>query len=188
MRPKNVMPTSPSHPDQRGVSLVEVLVALLLISLGLLGMARLSSAAIGHTKSSQVRLVAHSLVQSYAERARLNLFGFDLGAYDIELGAATPPAAAIDVDADDLTAAQAVAQQDRLEFLRSIGNALPAARAIVVSRPTAAARNMDVWVLWPDVAIDANDSLTQTSVDACPATLTTQQRGDDSCMHFRVGL
>jgi type IV pilus assembly protein PilV len=173
---------------QRGASLVEVLIALLVISLGLLGMARLGSAAIGHTKSSQVRAVAQGLAQSYAERARLNLYGFDLGAYDIALGAAIPQAQALDVDADDLPAATAVAAQDQREFLQSLGSALPAARAIVVSRPSATARDMDVWLLWPDVAIDANDSLTQASVASCPANLTAGQRAGNSCMHFRVGL
>lgn len=174
--------------SHQGASLVEVLVALLVISLGLLGMARLSSAAIGHTKSSQVRAVAQGLAQSYAERARLNLYGFDLLAYDIALGAAVPAAPAFDVDAADLPAAVAVAQHHQREFLESLANALPAARAVVVSSPSPTARDMDVWVLWPDVAIDANDGLAQASLASCPANLTAQQRAGHSCMHFRVGL
>jgi type IV pilus assembly protein PilV len=173
---------------QRGASLVEVLIALLVISVGLLGMARLSAAAIGHTKSSQVRLVAQGLVQNYAERARLNVYGFDLGAYAIALNSAPPLAPALDPDADDEDGALTMAQLDRREFLQSLAAELPAARAIVVSRPTADARNMDVWVLWPDVAADAGNSLANASTDACPTALTDQDRGDDSCMHFRVSL
>jgi len=59
---------------QRGAGLIEVLVALLIISLGLMSMARLSATTIGFNKGAQVRLVALSLANQYAEHARLNVY------------------------------------------------------------------------------------------------------------------
>ena len=53
------MGATKSH--QRGAGLIEVLVALLIISLGLMSMARLSATTIGFNKGAQVRLVHKSM-------------------------------------------------------------------------------------------------------------------------------
>ena len=97
----------------RGSTLIEVLIAILVACVGLLAMARLSAGAIGHQKSAQLRLTGLSLAQEYAERARLNVYGYDLGAYTITLGNTSSPREQVDTDADDRTAAQGVAQDDR---------------------------------------------------------------------------
>lgn len=178
---------SPRH-AARGSTLIEVLIALLVACVGLLAMARLSAAAIGHQKSAQLRLLGQTLVQQYAERARLNVYGFDLGAYDLALGATAPAAAPLDPDAADLAAAQAVAQADQREFLQAVASALPEGRTQAHSQPSATARDLDVWLLWRDTPVSDAQGLVPAATRQCPPGLSESDRQGASCMHFRVGL
>ena len=57
---------------QRGVSLLEVLIAVLVLSLGLLGVAGLQTANIRNTQSAHQRTMAVLLASSMAERIRAN--------------------------------------------------------------------------------------------------------------------
>ncbi len=58
---------------QRGISLIEVLVAIVIISLGLLGMAGLQAAGLRTGHSSLYRAQAAQLANDMAERMRANL-------------------------------------------------------------------------------------------------------------------
>ena len=57
---------------QRGFSLVEVLVALLIIAVGLLGVAKMQSAAMGNTKIASSRSIASILAASQAAAMMAN--------------------------------------------------------------------------------------------------------------------
>ena len=178
---------SPRH-AARGSTLIEVLIALLVACVGLLAMARLSAAAIGHQKSAQLRLTGLTLAQQYAEHARLNVYGFDLGQYAIALGDTPPTAPTLDPEAGDLSAAQALAQFDRAAFLRAVGNALPEGRALVASHADPTGRDLDIWLLWRDVPLDPADSLAAANAQQCPTNLSSADRNGARCMHFKVGL
>ncbi len=171
-----------------GATLIEALIAILLLGIGLLAMARLSSAAIAHQKSAQVRLTARALAQQYVDLARLNLYGFDLGAYGIGVDDSPPEAIALNVDeADAKAAAERVASEARREWLRAVGDALPGGRAMVLARPGAASREVDVWVLWAEPG--ASDAGLQTAAqDACPAQLDADTLAGMACLHWRSGL
>ena len=168
---------------QRGASLIEVLVALLIISLGLMSMARLSATTIGFNKGAQVRLVALSLATQYAERARLNVYGFDLGGYDIALNEAVPNAPAVDANANDVTAATNVAQADKLEFMQRVANHLPQGLAVVNSTRAPGARDLDVWILWQDVNTEPSGALLAAGESQCPAGVN-----GNSCLYIKVRL
>lgn len=168
---------------QGGASLIEVLVALLIVSLGLMSMARLSATTLGFNKGAQVRLVALSLATQYAERARLNMYGFDLGNYDIALDAAAPGAPAVNVDASDLTAAANVAQADQREFITRVANHLPQGRVVASSTRMPTARDLDIWILWQDVNTDQTGGLLTAAESQCP----TGVQGS-SCLYIKVGL
>ncbi|RJP64565.1 MAG: type IV pilus modification protein PilV [Comamonadaceae bacterium] len=168
---------------QRGASLIEVLVALLIISLGLMSMVRLSATTIGFNKGAQVRLLALSLATQYAERARLNVYGFDLGNYDIALDAPEPNAPAVDVDANDLTAAAHVAQADRLEIVRRVATHLPQGRVVVNTTRTPAARDLDIWILWHDVNTDQTGTLLRAAESQCPVGVD-----GNSCLYVKVSM
>lgn len=166
----------------RGASLIEVLVALLIISLGLMSMARLSATTIGFNKGTQVRLVALSLANQYAERARLNVYGFDLGGYDIAANQLPPDAPPMDVDANDVTAAINVAQADQLEFMQRVAAHVPQGSAIVASN-RGLARDLDIWIVWQDVNTEPSGALRNAAESHCPAGIN-----GNSCLHLKVRL
>lgn len=61
-----------SHHKQRGMSLVEVMVALLIMTIGLLGFAGIQTRAVGATEYTYTRTQAVSLAQDMLERMRMN--------------------------------------------------------------------------------------------------------------------
>lgn len=67
---------------QKGASLIEVLVSILLLSFGLLSLAGLHAYAIQMPKLAAYRATASSLANSYVEAIRANPQGFANGGYD----------------------------------------------------------------------------------------------------------
>ena len=196
-----------SRRRETGSSMIEVLVAVMLVSIGLLGIAGLSGATFNYNKTSQVRLTAMALVNDYADRARLNIYGYDRGGYSVALPtnyagtAVTVPAANLNLDpsnaANAMTIADNLAAADVDQFLRNVRNRLPQGDAVVISRPTATARDMDVWLLWkePNVGTGTADDVKtsdyqifQSSKQNCPSSLTSAEELEYSCMFFKVGL
>lgn len=189
---------------QSGSSLLEVLVAILLVSVGLLGVAGLSGATFSYNKVSQMRLTGLALVNDYADRARVNVYGYDLGNYDIAKGDdpqdRTVDDANLDLDPADATnaatVAEALAEADVDQFLSSVRNRLPQGDAVVISTPTAATRNLDVWLIWKEPqAAEADEdtdkgnfSLFDAAKENCPDNLSTSEKLEYSCMYFKVGL
>lgn len=84
-----------------GYGLVEVLVAVLILSFGLLGMAGLQTASLRNTHSASQRLGATSLAYDIIERMRANRTQAMAGSYNVAVGAGAAGAglAAADVAA-----------------------------------------------------------------------------------------
>jgi type IV pilus assembly protein PilV len=78
---------------QRGLSLIEVLVAMVILSLGLLGMAGLQAAGLRTSQSSFYRAQAAQYAEDMAERMRANLG--QAANYAIAMSATAPSCAAI---------------------------------------------------------------------------------------------
>jgi type IV pilus assembly protein PilV len=78
---------------QRGLSLIEVLVAMVILSLGLLGMAGLQAAGLRTSQSSFYRAQAAQYAEDMAERMRANLG--QATNYAIAMNATAPTCAAI---------------------------------------------------------------------------------------------
>ncbi len=82
--------TSPCARLQRGVGLIEVLIAVLVLSIGLLGMAGLQVASMRNNQSAYQRGMA--VVQGYyiADAMRSDRTNARNGAFNIAIGAASP--------------------------------------------------------------------------------------------------
>lgn len=193
---------------ETGASMIEVLVSILLVSVGLLGIAGLSGATFSYNKVSQMRLTGIALANDLADRARVNVYGYDRGGYTIALStdfddSLDPPGLLVDptnLDFDPRNAATTgtiaddLAASDVDQFLRQVRNRLPQGDAVVISRPGATTRDLDVWLLWQepttsDVENDRGDfSLFGSTQGNCPDSLTTAQAAVYSCMYFKVGL
>jgi type IV pilus assembly protein PilV len=81
---------------QRGATLVEVLVALLVLSIGLLGVAALQVNALQTNSSAHVRSQASVLAYDIADRMRANRAVAMAGGYDV-VYATTPTGATLNV-------------------------------------------------------------------------------------------
>ncbi len=81
---------------QRGATFIEVLVAIVILAIALLGFAGLTSASIKYNQSSRMRATSLSLVTDYAERARANPSGFAQYEYVAAYSASSRAAATSD--------------------------------------------------------------------------------------------
>ena len=67
---------------QKGFSLLEVLITLLVVSFGLLGMAALIISGVRSNNIAHYRSIASKQTEDIADRMRANLAGVSAGAYD----------------------------------------------------------------------------------------------------------
>lgn len=105
---------------QEGFSLFEVLIALLVFSIGLLGLAHLQGFSMSSSYNSYLRAQATSLASSIVDRMRANRDqAINLNAYQIDFED-SPPSTSIDCSAG-CTPAQ-MAQLDLLEWKCNLGN------------------------------------------------------------------
>ena len=80
-----------AHTRQRGVSLIEVLVAVVLMAFGLIGIAAMQTAAISNNVLSGQYTQAATLAQNMAERMRGNRDAVINGSYNFVAGAVGNP-------------------------------------------------------------------------------------------------
>ena len=168
----NRVATARRHRQPRGVSLIEVLIAIVIASIGLLALAGVNTAAIRYTKMSQYRGTATLLANDLGERMRANKAG--AGAYVINSNFATQaalPAAPASLCSTyggaSCTAAQ-VAAADLYSWQLRVRDQLPRGSVYVAYQNVQSA--YDVWLVWRDPAV-ASDDLVATGAE-CPAALT----------------
>lgn len=98
---------------QRGMSLIEIMVALVLLSFGLMGMLGLKMAGLKHTGHANARAAASIHATDILDRMRANPVRAAAGAYTLALEDAAPSAPAD------------VAQVDLVQWRRGIAANLP---------------------------------------------------------------
>ncbi|MDR2876924.1 MAG: type IV pilus modification protein PilV [Chromatiales bacterium] len=110
--------------QQRGFTLIEVLITVIILAIGLLGLAGLQFSGLRFTHSAYQRSQATILTNDILDRMRVNRRIAENGAYDIALGAA--PAAAnctgLGIDCNPANMARA----DLSEWKNAIATMLPA--------------------------------------------------------------
>ncbi len=89
-----------------GFTLLEVLIAIVVFSIGLLGIAGLQVAGMRFTYGSQLRAIATAQADSLADRMRANPVGMQSGFYNIADGTPMPTDADADCAAEDCTPEQ----------------------------------------------------------------------------------
>lgn len=125
--------------DQRGFSLIEVLIALLVTSVGLLGLAALQAKSLQYNHGAYLRSQANILAYDMADRMRINRDVARTNGYNISLSATAP------------SGIERV-QIDQSEWLALLARILPAGDGAV----TCASRVCEITVKWRD-AVDSSD-------------------------------
>lgn len=171
-----------------GVSLIEVLIAIVIASIGLLALAGVNASSIRYAKMSQYRGTATMLANDIAERMRANSLGFasyGLGS-DFSTQASTPAAPSPlcnTYDPSICTAAQ-VAAVDLQSWRVRLRNQLPQGSAYITILNAQVAA--DLWIVWRDPAV-ATDDLDR-STGECPNALSVGSDYSVRCSYFRINL
>jgi len=121
----------PSLRPQAGFTLLEVLVSMLIIAVGLLGMAGLQIQSLKQGQSAYYRSVATQLAYDLADRMRGNMAGVLANEYNrtgigSDYGTAVP-----DCNTTTGCNAAALARNDAYEWQQMVANLLPGGQGIV---------------------------------------------------------
>ncbi|GJL71015.1 MAG: hypothetical protein NMNS01_02140 [Nitrosomonas sp.] len=134
---------------QKGFSMLEVLVTILVLSLGLLGMAALVTTGMRSNNVAQFRSIATQQTLDIADRMRANLAGVRAGNYD-NLNAGIP--ASNDCTAVDCTAAQ-MAAYDHAQWNTANANSLPGGQGAVAGNLV---NGFTITLMWTEKEMGVN--------------------------------
>lgn len=183
---------------QKGSSLLEVLITMLVMSFGLLALGGLTAASLQYSKISQYQTIGSQLAIEYGDRMRGNVAGFQANNYDQTAaysgasGAVTVPACAIPAQC---TPAE-VAAIDIAEWTNALQQRLPGGGAYIV-RDTANPLSVNIWLMWVEPNLNFSTSADTLSVSAtggnqCPVnagiTSLSAAVATPRCMYFRMSL
>ena len=171
---------------QCGHSLIEVLVALLVLSLGLLGSASFLAYAAQMPRLAGQYATAVQLAQAHVERMRANPQGLAEGFYDLQPAAAPDPAPASADCRWPACTPRALAQQDLAAAQQAVRQQLPQGQLLARCRSTPCGPGAlgDVWVVWEEMQTFA--SFQAAGSDACPPGLPADAAS--RCIHLRFSL
>jgi type IV pilus assembly protein PilV len=176
---------------QAGASLLEVLIAILVMSFGLLALGGLIAKAQQHVKMSQFQSVGMQLASELGERMRGNVSAFERGEYRrtaaYSAGSVTVPKCAA-----SLCTSAEIAAIDLAQWTQELRQRLPGGDAFV-RRDAANTLATDIWILWidPDSPPGGRSDLSVASANDCPedalaglpaATPTPR------CTYYRISL
>lgn len=114
----------PKHMKARGFSLLEILISVVVLSLGLLGIAALQTKSVNFVHSGELRSIAAYQASNMLDRIRSNKTGRTAGNYANISGIGTDPACTT------CTAAQ-IAQKDQFEWNTANSDMLPLGQGTV---------------------------------------------------------
>jgi type IV pilus assembly protein PilV len=166
-----------------------VLVALLVVSLGVMAMLGLLGTASRLGKTSEFRATATLLAQDIADRLRANLDGAREGSYDVSpavLAESRPAAAAECIKSEECTATE-IAAIDLAQWRAELFNSLPGGTGYLRYAADAA----DVWIVWRDPSVLADDGDKKAifsdaeRAEVCPPDFPLTDP-IPTCMYFRV--
>jgi type IV pilus assembly protein PilV len=181
--------TSPSKQPQIGASLIEVLVAILLLAFGMLSLGAMMSFAIQMPKLSDYRATAANLASAHVERIRANRMGFEANAYSFPLNydASSTSLAPTNCAFPSCTP-DTLATMDNSSTAQIIRSKLPAGGFMLSCNPdpcTPASNSFgNIWVIWQEPSTFA--SLNPQNSDNCPTEVTgTFTNPRPRCLYVR---
>jgi type IV pilus assembly protein PilV len=172
---------------QAGATLVEVLVAVLILAFGMLSLSSMVAFAVQMPKLSGYRAAAANLASSHVDKIRANRDGFRNNEYST--------ASSYDGSFDDLAAqpcaypnctASSLALMDDAATKRAVRVALPAGGVMTRcdTDPCGDESLGNIWIMWQEP--DARALLDPATSDNCPASVTANyQNPRPRCLYMR---
>jgi len=134
---------------QRGFTLIEVLVSIVILAIGLLGLAGLQLQGMQNTQGGNFRAQATNLAYDITDRMRVNLTALTAGSYDIAMAAATP--ALVNCKGSDVNCTTAnMATADLYWWRQGIDQYLVTGGSSVVTADNGVTTTVTVTVQWED--------------------------------------
>ena len=159
---------------QSGASLIEVLVAILLLSFGMLALGAMLSFAVQAPKLSNNRAIASMFAAGHIERIRANPQGFAANAYTSALSYdGTFDTIALSDCTHPACNATSLATMDNAATNQAVRTALPAGGMMMkCDTPTTCTQDSygNLWIVWQEPSTMA--ALNPTSSDNCPSEVT----------------
>ncbi len=161
------------HHHQTGTSLIEVLVAILLLSFGMLSLGVMLSFAVQMPKLSGYRATATNIAANHIERIRANPGGFRNDAYRLPLSydGTSKEMELSDCSYPACTEAT-LATMDNAAAKRTVRIGLPSGGMLVTCDTSPCGNNSygNLWVIWQEPSTRA--ALDPTASDNCPDQVT----------------
>ena len=170
---------------QAGASLIEVMVAVVVLSIGMLSMAWQHAVAMKYDKMSQFRGVATQLAAELADRVRANATASASYVYTQAYQPGVVAVAAADCTAKVCNAGE-MAAFDLAEFRNAARLSLPDGGLLVTQDP-ANPGALTIWLLWRDPEALDTATATASSATGCPAAVGAATPMPQ-CMPLRVLL
>ena len=155
---------------ESGATLVEVLVSVLILSLGMLSLSGMMAYAVQMPKLSGYRAIAANIASSHVERIRANRAGFETNEYATASsydGSFSP--ITLQSCAFPTCTVSSLAVMDDTATKRSTRLALPAGGILTTCDPQPCATNSmgNIWVMWQEP--NTRGWLDPIFSDSCPA-------------------
>ena len=183
-----------SH-SQQGFSLIEVLVAVLILSFGMLALGAMLSFSVQLPKLAGYRATASNLAASHVERMRANPVEFQklnnrYTAEPLSYDGTFNPIEPVDCIYDTCTPA-ALAAMDNAATQRAVRMALPAGGMLVTcdtsKEPCSATSYGNIWIIWQDPSTAA--ALDSASSGNCPVQVTQRYTSPaPRCLYVRFKI
>jgi type IV pilus assembly protein PilV len=133
----------------QGFSLLEVLVALVILSIGLIGVAAVQVNTMKFAQVSQQRSGASQQIMAISERMRSNLAGVRAGNYNfVGVFAALPSMAPSVINCSGTCTALQISRMDLNLWLTELARALPSGRAVI--NQANAPQSWQITVMWEE--------------------------------------
>jgi type IV pilus assembly protein PilV len=179
-----------NYKNQRGASLIEVLVAILILSFGMLSLGAMLSFSVQMPKLSGYRTTATNLATDHIERIRANASEFAIGSYisNLSYDGTFNNIALADCAYPNCSAAQ-LATMDTAATRRAARVALPAGGMIVTCDGGACGANSygNLWIVWQEPS--SSSVLNSTTSDNCPVEVTgTYTNPAPRCLYIRFKI
>lgn len=122
-----------SVPSQRGIGMIEILIAVVLVSFGFLAGARMQVEGMRFSQSAYYRSQAYFMATDIIDRMRANVAGVKSGAYQgarTEAGLSRPDCSLIDCNTDDIAQRDIAEWSDYLHPSTGAAPALPSSPTV----------------------------------------------------------